>query len=190
MAPSRSGTAALRRAVNRGLPPSVLQGEQEFSKAEKGKAMGVEVIIPLGAFAMTVLIVFVIARTVVARSEHRLQAHAKMLDRFGSSTEFVSFLQTPEGRGYLHTVSMGPRKTQKAKIIGAVRTGVVISILSVGLMAVSFLVGFSHPMQEPPFVIGFLGLFLGAGFLASAAISWSLAKAWRMDETPEPGSRQ
>lgn len=144
--------------------------------------MGLEVLIPLGAFAMTALIVFFIARANVSRSDHRLQAHAKMLDRFGSSAEFVAFLQTPEGRRYLESVSIGPRKTQKAKVIGAVRTGVVIVILSIGLMAVSFLVGFTHPTQEPPFVIGFLALFLGAGFLASAAISYTLVKAWKMDE--------
>jgi hypothetical protein len=149
--------------------------------------MGVEVFIPLGAFAMIIAVVVVVARANVARSEHRLQAHARMLDRFGSSSEFVSFLQTAEGRGYLQTVSMGPRKTQKAKIIGAVRTGVVITILSIGLMAVSFLVGFSRPMEEPPFVMGFLGLFLGAGFLASAVVSWSLTKAWKMDEGAQPG---
>lgn len=152
--------------------------------------MGLEVLIPLGAFAMVALVVFFIARANVSRSEHRLQAHAKMLDRFGNSAEFVAFLQTPEGRRYLDSVSVGPRKTQKAKVIGAVRTGVVIVILSIGLMAVSFLVGFTHPTQEPPFVIGFLGLFLGAGFLASAAISFSLAKAWKMDENAGTGLTQ
>lgn len=144
--------------------------------------MGIEVLIPIAGIAMVVLVVFIVARAYTARSEHRLQAHGKMLDRFGSSAEFVSFLRTEEGRKYLDTVSMGPRKTQKAKILGAVRTGVVITILSLGLMSVSFLVGFSHPTHEPGFVIGFLGMFLGAGFLASAAISYSLAKAWKMDE--------
>ncbi|HEY0788366.1 MAG TPA: hypothetical protein VGE86_06955 [Thermoanaerobaculia bacterium] len=144
--------------------------------------MGIEVLIPIAGITMVILVVLIVARAYTVRSEHRLQAHAKMLDRFGNSAEFVSFLRTEEGRRYLDTVSMGPRKTQKAKVIGAVRTGVVIVILSVGLMAVSFLVGFTHPTQEPPFVIGFLGIFLGAGFLASAAISFSLAKAWKMDE--------
>ncbi len=152
--------------------------------------MGIEVLIPLGAFIMTGVIVYLIARANVSRSEHRLQAHGKMLDRFGSSAEFVSFLKTSEGRRYLDSVSIGPRKTQKAKIIGAVRTGVVITILSIGVMAVSFLVGFSHPTQEPPFVIGFLGLFLGFGFLASAAVSYSLAKAWKMDDPAENGLQQ
>jgi hypothetical protein len=152
--------------------------------------MGIEVLIPIAGITMVILVVFIVARAYTARSEHRLQAHGKMLDRFGNSAEFVSFLRTEEGRRYLDTVSMGPRKTQKAKILGAVRTGVVIVILSVGLMAVSFLVGFEHPTGEPPFVIGFLGLFLGAGFLASAAISFSLAKAWKMDENGHTGVTQ
>ncbi|HVR42043.1 MAG TPA: hypothetical protein VMS56_01255 [Thermoanaerobaculia bacterium] len=146
--------------------------------------MGVEILAPLGSFTMICFIVYVIVRAGVTRSEHRLQAHSRMLDRFGNSAEFISFLQTPEGRNYLQIVSMGSKRLQKEKIIASVRLGVIIVVLSIGLIPISFLMGFHDPMRQPPFVFGFLGLFLGAGFLASAAVSWWLTKAWGVDESP------
>lgn len=151
--------------------------------------MGVEVFIPLGSFAMIVIVVGLVMRALVARSEHRLQAHSRMLDRFGSSTEFVSFLQTPEGRRYLNMVSSGAKSSQKVKMLGSIRTGTILVILSAGLMASSFLMRFHDPVGEPPFILGFLGMFLGIGFLASAAVSYWIAKTWKMEESPaEPGA--
>ena len=144
--------------------------------------MGIEVLIPLAGISMIAFIAWVIVRGAVSRSQHRLEAHSRMLDRFGSSTEFVSFLQTGEGRGYLQTVALGSRKSQKEKILGSVRTGVILVILSFGVMIAGFVGG--APMDEAPFILGVLGLFLGAGFLASAAVSYRLSKAWSILEEP------
>lgn len=143
--------------------------------------MGAAVFIPLGAFAMIAVVVALVVRGMVARSEHRLQAHSRMLDRFGDSAEFVSFLQTAEGRRYLDMVSAGAKRSQKVKMLGSIRTGVILVILSTGLMASSFLMRFHDPVAEPPFIFGFLGMFLGIGFLASAAVSYWIAKAWKME---------
>ena len=144
--------------------------------------MGIEVLIPLAGISMMAFIAWVIVKGGVSRSQHRLETHSRMLDRFGSSTEFVSFLQTAEGRGYLQTVALGSRKSQKEKILGSVRTGVVLVILSLGVMIAGFVGG--APTDEAPFVMGVLGLFLGAGFLASAVVSYRLSKAWSILEEP------
>ncbi|HUP65436.1 MAG TPA: hypothetical protein VM557_09160 [Thermoanaerobaculia bacterium] len=144
--------------------------------------MHVEILVPIALFAMTAFIVWALVRAGVSRSQHRLEAHSRMLDRFGSSQEFVTFLQTPEGKRYLDSVALGSQKTQKVKILGSIRTGVVLSVISIGLMAAAFLVG--STVSEPPFIFGFLGLFLGVGFLASAAVSWSVSKAWGILDDP------
>jgi hypothetical protein len=144
--------------------------------------MGIEVLIPLAGISMIAFIAWVIVRGMVSRSQHRLEAHARMLDRFGSSAEFVSFLQTGEGRGYLQTVAMGNLKSQKEKILGSVRTGVILVVLSLGIMLAALLA--RAGTDEPPFVLGILGLFLGAGFLASAAISYRLSKSWSILDEP------
>lgn len=138
--------------------------------------------IPLGAFAMIAFIVHQLSRAATSRSQHRLEAHSKMLDRFGSSSEFVNFLHTAEGRRYLATVSSGAKKSQKEKVLGSVRIGIILVVLSAGLIAISFLIGFERPLEEPPFVIGFLGMFLGVGFLGSAAVSFWLARSWGMED--------
>jgi hypothetical protein len=144
--------------------------------------MGIEVLIPLAGISMIAFLAWVIVRGGVSRSQHRLEAHSRMLDRFGSSTEFVSFLQTAEGRGYLQTVALGSRKSQKEKILGSVRTGVILVILSFGIMFAGFVDGGGS--NEDTLIVGILGLFLGAGFLASAAISYRLSKAWSIFEEP------
>ena len=144
--------------------------------------MGIEVLIPLAGISMIAFIAWVIVRGAVSRSQHRLEAHSRMLDRFGSSTEFVSFLQTGEGRGYLQTVAMGNLKSQKEKILGSVRTGVILVVLSLGIILSSLLVRMA--IDEGPYVLGIIGLFLGAGFLASAAISYRLSKSWSMLDGP------
>jgi hypothetical protein len=144
--------------------------------------MGIEVLIPLAGISMIAFLAWVIVRGGVSRSQHRLEAHSRMLDRFGSSTEFVAFLQTAEGRGYLQTVALGSRKSQKEKILGSVRTGVILVILSFGIMFAGFVDGGGS--NEDTLIVGLLGLFLGAGFLASAAISYRLSKAWSIFEEP------
>ena len=144
--------------------------------------MGIEVLIPLAGIAMMAFIAWVIVKGGVSRSQHRLEAHSRMLDRFGSSTEFVSFLQTAEGRGYLQTVALGSRKSQKEKILGSVRTGVILVMLSFGIMIAGFVAG--GDAREDTFIMGVLGLFLGAGFLASAAVSYRLSKAWSILDEP------
>jgi hypothetical protein len=147
---------------------------------ERIDIMGIEVLIPLAGIGMIAFIAWVIVRGFVSRSQHRLEAHSRMLDRFGSSAEFVSFLQTPEGRGYLQGVAQGSHKSQKEKILGSVRTGVILVFLSLGIMVAGFLAGGG----ADALVIGVFGIFLGAGFLASAAISYRLSKAWSILEEP------
>lgn len=142
--------------------------------------MGIEVLIPLAGISMLAFIAWVVVKGGVSRSQHRLEAHSRMLDRFGSSTEFVSFLQTAEGRAYLQTVALGSRKSQKEKILGSVRTGVILVMLSFGVIVAGLVAGGS----EDTVIIGVLGLFLGSGFLASAAVSYRLAKAWSILEEP------
>ena len=144
--------------------------------------MGIEVLIPLAGISMIAFLAWVIVKGGVSRSQHRLEAHSRMLDRFGSSTEFVAFLQTAEGRGYLQTVALGSRKSQKEKILGSVRTGVILVMLSFGIMAAGLVAG--GDAREDTFIMGVLGLFLGAGFLASAAVSYRLSKAWSILDEP------
>lgn len=122
--------------------------------------------------------IWVFNKTKRERTSQMVELQSRMLEKFANSQEFVGFLQSPAGQQYLRSLTELPRKNPKLKIIRAVQTGTVLIILGLCLIGLSFLVGFRHPMQEPPFVIGFLSLFLGGGFVASAAIAYLMSKMW------------
>ena len=140
--------------------------------------MAVPLFATLGTFVLIAWIVWVVNKTRRERVTRTLELQSRMLEKFTSSDEFANFIKTPEGQRYLRDMTAEPRKNPKTRIITSVRTGVVLVVLGVGLIAISFLVGFENPMEEGPFIIGFIGLFLGLGFLASAAVSYSMSKAW------------
>ncbi len=134
--------------------------------------------IPISSFVLVGFVVWVIGHTRSTRRgiEAQTQIHTRMIDKFGSSEEFVRFLQTPDGKKYLEGFTQSPAIHPADRILGALRAGVIIILLSIGFMVTSFLAGYSYPTQEPPFLIGVIGFFLGAGFVVSALLSQRLSK--------------
>jgi hypothetical protein len=135
--------------------------------------------------------IWVFNKTRRERTSQMVELQTKMLERFANSQEFVGFLQSSSGQQYLRWLTEVPRKSPKLKIIRSVQTGVVLMILGTCLIGLSFLVGFSRPTEEGPFIIGFLSFFLGAGFVASAAISYIMSKKWHLfsEESERPASQ-
>ena len=153
----------------------------------------VEAIIPMIGmvvfFAFVTWVIWLLNRTGRERRMRMMALQEKMFERFGSSQEFVAFLQTPEGQRFFKSLSQEPVKNPKLRIMKSVRTGVILIILAAGLIAISFLVGFHRPTEEPPFIIGFLSMFLGIGFIGSAAVSYFMSKSWGLlPEDREPVS--
>jgi len=135
--------------------------------------------------------IWVFNKTRRERTTQMMQLQNKMLERFANSQEFVGFLQSSSGQQYLRSLTEAPRKSPKLKIIRSVQTGVVLMILGSCLIGLSFLVGIPNPTEEGPFIIGFLSLFLGAGFVASAAIAYIMSKRWHLfpEESERPASQ-
>ena len=139
------------------------------------------VMMPLGAFAMIAYIAWVIGRTKQERyrAEALREVHSKMLDRLGSSEDFVKFIQSEEGRRYLNSLTAPARESASpaSKIIASTRTGIIIVMVSIGFGMIAAMLGFEGP-DNPPLIIGALGFFLGIGFLASALASHKLSKSF------------
>lgn len=149
-----------------------------MTEARQIMEMVAPMIAVLGFFVMVGWVVWVLNRGRRERTARLVELQNRMLEKFASSEEFVAFLQTPEGQQYLKSFTAEPRANPKEKILKSVRTGVILIVVSAGLMAIGFIIGLSHPTEDPPFVIGFLAMFLGIGFLASAAVSYYMSKAW------------
>lgn len=140
----------------------------------------------IAVFATIAWGIWVFNKTRRERTAHMIELQSRMLEKFANSQDFVGFLQSPSGQQYLRSLTEQPRKNPKLRIIRAVQTGTILIILGVCLIGLSFVAGFSRPMQEPPFIIGFLSLFLGAGFIASAGIAYMLSKTWGLFPEDQP----
>lgn len=130
--------------------------------------------VPLCTFGMVIVVVWLVLRSRQRRNELRADVQMKLIEKFGSSTEFVHFLESPAGREFLHQ----PLKDTRSKVIGGITTGTVLTILGLGF------IGFAIAFQEPGNLVpAFILIALGAGFFVSATLSMKMSKQLSSDLT-------
>jgi len=110
--------------------------------------------------------------------------NARLVDRIGSIKDFGEFLQTEGGAKFMDTMTV--RRDSwglRDRIVRATQTGVILTVLGLGLLLVSQYPLFrslerdmSSVARDNFFVVGTVVLALGVGFLISAAASYFLAK--------------
>ncbi len=130
---------------------------------------------------MTIAAAWVISLIVAAfrhRAHLRAQTafHNQMMEKFGSAAEFTAYLQSDAGKSFFDNLSTEPA-TPLTKILGAIQKGAILALLGLGLIVL----GKSYTAQEGGnvmFVGGVISFMIGAGFLASSAISYRLAQNW------------
>ena len=135
-------------------------------------------LIPVSAFALIGFIAWVIHRTRVDNrsTEAMTSLHSRMIDKFSSSEEFVKFLQTPEGQRYLSSFTDRPEVQPAEKVISSVKTGIILTMISIGFIGAGVFTGY-EVRENPSVLLGFVGLFLGGGFILSAIAAHRLSKA-------------
>jgi hypothetical protein len=150
----------------------------------------------LTAFTIVVsTLIWLIKTTIEQRRWSRLskiqaEVHSKLMDRFSSNDELLTYVQTPSGRRFLES---GPSPLQEtpspravaapfARILWSVQIGIVMLALAAGLMVVS-----SNTVEEAKqffFIFGSVAMALGAGFTVSAAASYFLSRKLGLVEAP------
>lgn len=129
------------------------------------------VFIPIGFFAMVAFVVWAAAQARNRRAQMQAEVQTKLIEKFGTATEFVQFLQSPSGRQFLAGSSVAQNK-----VFGGIRAGIMLSLLGVGFLFLAIFV-------DRDFVIpGMILLFLGLGFFLSSAVAMKLSR--KMD-SPE-----
>jgi hypothetical protein len=121
-------------------------------------------------------------------SKIQAEVHTKLMDRFSSNDELLTYVQTPSGRRFLEA---GPSPLQEmspiiaapfSRILWSVQLGAVLLVSGMGLLILS---GRVIPEARDFFYItGCLATALGAGFVVSAAAAYLLSRRLGLLERP------
>jgi hypothetical protein len=117
--------------------------------------------------------------------------HGKLLERFGTSQEVLTYMSTDAGKKFLEAapIAVGldrkqPVPSPVARVLTPLQIGIVMSLLGLGLIFLRH--SFSHGAGL--LLIGTVILMPGLGFIISAGITWVLAR--RLGLIPESGAQQ
>lgn len=133
---------------------------------------------------MGLAFLYVIAAVVTGVLESRRRAMAirarsellnRVLDKFGSSRDFIELSESSGGKRLLEALGSEPNGAS-GKILSAVQRGVVMAVLGVGLLLLSLTLT-DNAVEELFRIFGVVSLALGVGYLASAAVSYRMARS-------------
>ena len=143
--------------------------------------MNSETAIVLGVVGVTGLVVLLIgfsacifSRRRQERARAQFDIQRRMLEKFESASEFVTFLDSDSGRKFLDTVA-SETASQAGRIFGSIQKGAIFTLMG--------LVGFCIVAYEPEDLIPLavpsgIALATGLGYLISAFASYRLSKQW------------
>jgi hypothetical protein len=108
------------------------------------------------------------------------EVHNKLMDRFTSSEELLTYIQTPGGKRFLESAPIamdpGPRAVSApiGRILWSMQVGLILAAGGFGLQYVSGSV--DKDVAPPLLAMGVLAVALGIGFLVSSLVSFILSK--------------
>jgi Na+/proline symporter len=86
------------------------------------------------SFVMIIAIVVIVTRARQRKLELQAELQGKLIDKFGSSAELVSFLQSDLGQRFVNNVQTGHVKVARDKAATAVRIGIIFTALGVAFL--------------------------------------------------------
>ena len=117
--------------------------------------------------------------------------HGKLIERFGTSQEVLTYMSTDAGKRFLEAtpIAVGFENQQTmpspvSRVLTPLQIGVVMTLLGLGLLSLR------HSVAEGAgalLVIGTVVLMPGLGFIISAGITWMLAR--HLGLMPHPGAQ-
>ena len=135
--------------------------------------------------AITMAVVWLIRTVVEQRRWYRTskvhtEVHNKLLDRFTTNEDLMTYIQTDAGRRFLESaplsIEAAPRQVGApfSRILWSLQVGIVLATGAFGLLFVSGRV--IQEIAQPIFAFGVLALTVGVGFIVSAAASLVLSR--------------
>lgn len=133
----------------------------------------------IGVVGIMVVIGWIVRIITTSRRQTKLaglqaEMQEKLLDKFGSSEEVISYLESDAGRQFLDTATF-ERTNPYKRILGSVQTGLILTLAGAAFL---FLRGELTEADDAFVFLGALGLALGLGFILSAVATFVLSKSW------------
>jgi hypothetical protein len=109
------------------------------------------------------------------------EVHSRLMERFGSNDELMTYIQSPAGRQFLQGLPAAPEMASESAAVGApltrilwsVQAGIVLVCAGVGLLTIKrYMV---DEVAEMLLVWGVLSLSIGFGFVLAAGASYMLS---------------
>lgn len=132
-------------------------------------------------FLIIIFAIFWLVRTIVEQkrwsrlSKTQAEVHNKILDRFSTSEELLEYVRSPAGTKFLESAPIplhaeqAPQNAQVTRIMWSLQLGIVVMAAAIGMLLVS--TRFEAEASHGFFALGFIGLCIGAGFIASAVVT-------------------
>ena len=117
-----------------------------------------------------VLVVFFVTKARQRRVEAQVQMQAKLIDRFGTAPELVSFLHSPAGRQFITGVQSAPEVLTRERIMSGFTRAVVLSTLGLAFLGLTLLD--NSDWAVPAAIV----LALGVGYFIATYISYRLSE--------------
>ncbi len=129
------------------------------------------------SFGTVVAIVWLVTRARQRRAQMRTDVQMKLIDKFGSSAEFVRFLESPAGQQFLEQ----PKRMTRDRALGAITGALICTFIGLAFLGCAFIFG------DPGFYVpAFILTGIGIALFISSAISWRMTKQWNGTQQP-PG---
>lgn len=119
--------------------------------------------------------------------------HTKLLDRFASNEDLLTYIQSPAGSKFLESspinLDAGPRTmgAPLGRILWSLQAGLVLAAAGVGLQVVSNRI--TDDVSLPLQAMGVLAIALGLGFVLSAVVSYFISRRLGLIEPAPPAVR-
>ena len=144
--------------------------------------MAVPIVAIIMVFGGIVAVFWVVFSTIRRLKVARVQSevHSKLIDKVGSSPEFLTFLDSDAGKQLVASLGIEqPSREPYSRILSSVQAGVILPLVGIALLVLG---GHFANAAEGFFILGGLAVALGVGFLISAGLSYRLSKAFGLFE--------
>lgn len=145
--------------------------------------------------SVVVLSIMWLVRTLIEQrrwsrlSRTQSEVHNKILDRFSTSEELLTYIRTPAGTKFLESAPIplhaerATPNTPVSRSVWSIQLGVVVAAAAIGMLLVSFTL--EKDAAEGMFAMGVIAFSIGVGFVASAAVSLLLSRRLGLWQAPD-----